>query len=185
LDDEELRQMKRFLPTCRISAILLGLIAAALARPLAAQEIKLGYIDAERVLQAYSGYKDAEAQFAKQREAWNLELDTRSKELKAMEEDFKAQELMLSDAKKLGELEKSRRDLEQYYQQIFGPTGEAARKNEELLRPILERVNAIIREMGEQDKYTMIFDSSSVGIAYAAPGVDLTEKIIERMKVAK
>ena len=180
--------MKRFLPTWWISATILALIAAALARPLAAQEIKLGYIDAEKVLQAYSGYKDAEAQFAKQREAWNLELDTRSKELKAMEEDFKAQELMLSDAKKrekLGELEKSRRDLEQYYQQIFGPSGEAARKNEELLRPILERVNETIREMGEQEKFTMIFDSSSLGIAYAAPGVDLTEKIIERMKAAK
>ena len=180
--------MKRFLPTWWISATIPALIAAALARPLAAQEIKLGYVDAEKVLQAFSGYKDAEAQFAKQREAWNLELDTRSKELKAMEEDFKAQELMLSDAKKrekLGELDQRRRDLEQYYQQIFGPSGEAARKNEELLRPILERANKTIREVGEQDKYTMIFDSSSLGIAYAAPGVDLTEKIIERMNAAK
>jgi len=180
--------MKRFLPTPVFSATILCLVAAAMARPLSAQEIKLGYVDAERILQAYSGYKDAEAQFSKQREAWNQEIDTRSRELKAMEEDFKAQELMLSDAKKrekLDELEKNRRDLEQYYQQIFGPSGEAARKNEELLRPILERVNEIIREVGEQEKYTMIFDASSMGIAYAASGVDLTDKIIERLNAAK
>ncbi len=176
--------MKRFLPIRGLSATMLGLIAAAVARPLSAQEIKLGYIDAEKVVQAYSGYKDAETQFEKQREAWNQELDARSRELRAMEEDFKAQELMLSDEKKkerLAELEKRRRDLDTYYQQIFGPSGEAARRNEELLRPILDRVNKIIREVGEQEKYTMIFDSSSAGIAYAAPGVDLTQKIIERL----
>ena len=183
-----MQRLKRFLPTPVISASILALVAAAMARPLAAQEIKLGYVDAEKVLQAFSGYKDAEAQFSKQREAWNLEVDTRSRELKAMEEDFKAQELMLSDTKKrekLGELEKRGRDLEQYYQQIFGPSGEAARKREELLRPILDRVNVIIQEVGAQDKYTMIFDSSSLGIAYASPGIDLTDKIIERLNAAK
>jgi len=79
---------------------MLGLIAAAVARPLAAQEMKLGVIDAEKVVQSYSGYKDAEAQFEKQREAWNQQLDARSRELRAMEDDFKAQELMLSDEKK-------------------------------------------------------------------------------------
>ena len=180
--------MKQFLPIRMLSASMLCLTAAAVARPLAAQEIKLGFIDAEKVVQSFSGYKDAETQFEKQREAWNLELDARSRELKAMEEDFKAQELMLSDEKKrekLAELEKRRRDLELYYQQIFGPSGEAARKNEELLRPILERVNRTIQDYGAQEKYTMIFDSSSQGVAYAAPGVDLTGKIIERLNAAK
>ena len=176
--------MNRFLPIRVFSATMLGLIAAAVARPLAAQEMKLGVIDAEKVVQSYSGYKDAEAQFEKQREAWNQQLDARSRELRAMEEDFKAQELMLSDEKKkerLVDLEKRRKDLDDYYKQIFGPSGEAARKNEELLRPILDRVNKIVKELGEQEKYTMIFDSSSAGIAYAAPGVDLTQKIIERL----
>jgi outer membrane protein len=180
--------MKQCLPIRVLSATMLALTAAAVARPLAAQEIKLGFIDAEKVVQSFSGYKDAEAQFEKQREAWNQELDTRSRELKAMEEDFKAQELMLSDEKKkerLSELEKRRRDLEQYYQQIFGPSGEAARKNEELLRPILELVNRTIQEYGAQEKYTMIFDSSSLGVAYAAPGVDLTQKVIERLNASK
>ncbi|MFQ5599518.1 MAG: OmpH family outer membrane protein [Candidatus Krumholzibacteriia bacterium] len=175
------------MPIRFFSATMLCLIAAAMARPLVAQEVKLGFIDAARVLQSYSGYQDAEAQYEKQKEAWNQELDTRSRELKAMEEDFKAQELMLSDTKKrekLQELQGRRRELEQYYQQVFGPSGEAARKNDELLRPILEQVNEIIREVGEQEKFTMIFDSSSMGIAYAAEGVDLTEKIIERLNSA-
>jgi len=159
-----------------------------MARPLAAQEIKLGFVNADKVVVAFSGYRDAEAQFEKQREAWNQELDSRSRELKAMEEDFKAQELMLSDDKKrekLTELETRRRDLEQYYQKIFGPSGEAARKNEELLRPILDRVQQIINELGEQEKFTMIFDSSNMGIAYATPGVDLTQKVIDRLNAGE
>ncbi len=105
-----------------------------------------------------------------------------------MEEDFKAQELMLSDAKKkekMALLDERRRGVETYYQQIFGPGGEAARKNEELLKPILDKVNEIIRQVGEQEKYTMIFDTSNTGIAYASPGVDLTEKIIQRVNASQ
>jgi outer membrane protein len=167
---------------------MLSLVAAALARPLAAQEIKLGFVNADKVVVASSGYRDAEAQFKKQRDAWNQELDSRSRELKAMEEDFKAQELMLSDDKKrekLTELQNRRLELERYYEQIFGPSGEAARKNEELLRPILDRVQQIITELGEQEKFTMIFDSSNMGIAYAAQGVDLTQKVIDRLNASE
>jgi len=167
-----------------VFATILTLIAAAVARPAVAQEIKLAYIDSEKVLQSYKGYKDAETQFEKQRDAWNQEFDKRSRDLKAMEEDFKAQQLMLSDEKrqeKLAQLDERRRELEKYYQDIMGPGGEAARKQEELLRPIIDRVNEIIREMGAQEKYTMIFDASNTGIAYAATDIDLTEKVIERL----
>ena len=79
-----------------VFATILILIAAAVARPAVAQEIKLAYIDSEKVLQSYKGYKDAETQFEKQRDAWNQEFDKRSRDLKAMEEDFKAQQLMLN-----------------------------------------------------------------------------------------
>jgi len=180
--------MSQLLPSRAVSATILALTAAAVARPLAAQEIKLGYVDGEKVVQSFKGYKDAEAQFEKQRDAWNQELDKRSREMKSMEEDFKAQELMLSDAKKkekLSLLEDRRRGIEKYYQEIFGPGGEAARKNEELLKPILDKVSAVIRQVGEQEKYTMIFDTANTGIAYASQSVDLTEKIIERVNASQ
>jgi len=167
-----------------VFATILVLLAAAMARPAVAQEIKLGYVDGEKVVQAYKGYKDAETQFEKQRDAWNQEFEKRSRELKAMEEDFKAQQLMLSDEKrkeKLTLLDDRRRELEKYYQDIFGPGGEAARKNEELLRPILEKVNTVIKDLGAAEKWTMIFDASNTGIAYAATGADLTEKVIQRL----
>jgi hypothetical protein len=59
-----------------------------------------------------------------------------------MEEDFKAQQLMLSDEKRKGKLtllDDRRRELEKYYQDIFGPGGEARAQERELLRPILRR----------------------------------------------
>lgn len=167
-----------------VFATIFSLIAAAVARPTVAQEIKLAYIDSEKVLQSYKGYKDAETQFEKQRDAWNQEFDKRSRELKAMEEDYKAQQLMLSEDKRqerLTQLEQRRSDLEKYYQDVMGPGGEAARKQEELLRPIIDKVNEIIREIGEQEKFTMIFDAANTGIAYAASDIDLTEKVIERL----
>jgi len=165
-------------------ATIATLIAAAMARPVAAQTIKLGFVDGEKVVQSFKGYKDAEAQFEKQRDAWQQDVDKRSRELKAMEEDFKAQQLMLSEAKrkeKVDLLETRRRELEKYYQDVFGPNGEAARKNEELLRPILDKVNAVIKEYGAAENFTMIFDASNTGIAYAPQSLDVTEKVIQRL----
>jgi outer membrane protein len=167
-----------------VFATIVALFAAAMARPAVAQDIKMGFVDGEKIVQSYKGYKDAETQFEKQRDAWNQEFDKRSRELKAMEEDLKAQQLMLSEAKrkeKLDLLDARRRELEKYYQDVFGPGGEAARKNEELLKPILDMVNKVIKDFGEQEKYTMIFDASNTGIAYAASGIDLTEKVIQRL----
>ena len=179
--------MKRLLPRYVLFATILTLFAAAVARPDDAG-VKLGYVDGEKVVQSYKGYKDAETQFEKQRDAWNQELDKRTRELKSMEEDFKAQELMLSDAKKkekLSLLDQRKSDLNKYYQDIFGPNGEAARKNEELLKPIIDKVSQIIKEVGEQEKYTMIFDTSNTGIAYASSAADLTDKIIQRVNSAQ
>ena len=42
-----------------VFASILVLLAAAMARPAVAQDIKLGYVDGEKVVQAYKGYKDA------------------------------------------------------------------------------------------------------------------------------
>jgi outer membrane protein len=167
-----------------VFATMCALLAAAVARPSVADEIKLGYVDGEKIVQSYKGYKDAESQFEKQRDAWNQEFDKRSRELKASEEDFKAQQLMLSEAKrkeKIDLLETRRKDLEKYYQDIFGPNGEAARKNEELLRPILDKVNLLIKEYGQAEKYTLILDAANTGIAYAPEAINLTDKIIERL----
>jgi outer membrane protein len=167
-----------------VFATILALLAAAMARPAGAQEVKVGFVHSDKVLQAYKAYKDAETQFEKQRDAWRTALDERSRKLKSAEEDFKAQQLMLSDVKrkeKLTLLEDQRRELEKYYQDLTGPDGEAARKEEELLRPILEKVNTVIREIGEQEKYSMIFDASQNGLVYAAPALDLTEKVIQRL----
>lgn len=167
-----------------VFASMFALFAAVMARPSAAQDVKLGYVDGEKIVQSYKGYKDAETQFEKQRDAWNQEFDKRSRELKGMEEDFKAQQLMLSEAKrkeKVDLLDARRRELEKYYQDVFGPGGEAARKNEELLRPILDKVNTVIKAYGEQEKFTMILDASNTGIAYAASGIDVTDKIIQRL----
>lgn len=179
--------LDKYLRFRTVSATIVALIAAAVARPLAAEEVKLGFIHAEKVIQAYSGYKDAEAQFEKQREAWNQDIDTRTRELKAMEEDFRAQEPLLTDERRrerMSTLQQRRQEFEQYYQQIFGPSGEAVRKQEELLSPIYDKVNAIVRKIGEQEKFTMIFDSSTFGIAYAAEGVDLTDRVIEQLNAS-
>ncbi len=46
-------------------------------------------------------------------------------------------------------------------------------KRDELYRPVLERIKNVLDELGRENGYTMIFDSSAGGILHAVPGDDL------------
>ena len=54
-------------------------------------------------------------------------------------------------------------------------------KREELLKPILTEVDALIQAIGKEGNFTMIFDTSVAGgILYAEQGEDLTEMVKSR-----
>ncbi len=66
-------------------------------------------------------------------------------------------------------------------QDIFGETGEAARRNKELTEPIVEKINGIIDIYAREEGYTLVLDSSQGVIVYADKEIDITDIIIARL----
>ena len=115
-------------------------------------EIKIGYIDSEILRERMPEFKDIQRQLDRLTQTYEQEaIDRRSKLLK-MEEDFRKQELLMSEARKAeirAEFDQAMQDLQQYTQEKLGnPGGEVWQKNIELSAPIFDRVNEGPQEAG-------------------------------------
>jgi len=83
------------------------------------------------------------------------------------------------------------RDLQQMQQRLDQRANELQEKTQqrqrELMQPIQARVNAVIQGLRAEGNYALIFDADSPGsnIVAADPGLDITAKVIERLKQSK
>ena len=116
-------------------------------------------------------------------------MDRQSKLVK-LQEDFRKQELLMSEAKKAemqAAFDKQVQELQQFTQGKMGPSGELFRKNVELSQPIFEQVNAALETLAKKDGYDFIFDVAGNGaIVYADPDrFNLTEKLLTALEEAR
>ena len=162
-----------------------ALLAAGLV--LAAQpstaEIKIGYIDSEVLRERMDEFKDIQRQLDRLTQGYQQEAMDRESKLLKMLEDFRKQELLMSEARKAelaAEFEQAVQDLQQFTQQKLGPDGEVFQKNIELSAPIFERVNEALKNLAEEEGFDFIFDvAGGGGIVYADPDrYNLTEKLL-------
>lgn len=163
--------------------IICGAFAAAvflMAGSTLAQTAKLGYIDSDRIFAEYGEFTKAQEEFNTQYRSWDEEAKNMQVELEELLDEFERQKLILSEEKKRereAAIEAKRQALDAYTNRVFGPNGEAERKNNSLLKPLLEKINAAIERMATENNYDFIFNSA--GLAYAKKEYDVTDKVLE------
>jgi len=164
--------------------IILALFAVVAFYAEAGAEGKIGYIDSYRIRKNFNEFTEAQGKFDKEVAAWEAELDSLRQELEIATEEYQRQRLILSeDARKRKEDEL--RAAEQHFQQqtnaIFGPDGKAERQNANLVKPILDKINAVLEKVAVEENYDYIFDSVNGNIAYAKKEFDLTDLVLEEL----
>lgn len=171
--------MQRFTPGIFLGAFLLLFAAAAQAA-----DLKIGFIDSERIFAGYQGTEEAKAEFQADIDKWSQELDTRRQELEKLNEEFQSQSLILSEAKRREreeDIQRKRSDLDAFVQEIWGPSGKVAQRNEQLTRPIVEKIKEVLNEIGQVQGFSIIFDATDGNVVYADDALDLTDEVLTRL----
>jgi outer membrane protein len=152
--------------------------------PLQAKELKIGYIDSERILNELQDYKDAKKLLDDEEKNYEKQGRQMEQEIKNLEEEIDAQGLMWSEEKKI-EKQQEWQNLylryQQFLQDIWGQTGKLYQRNLELSKPIIDRVNAAITKIGDLEGYDFIFDAGAGNLVYAKPDYELTQKILDEL----
>ena len=147
-------------------------------------EGKIGYIDSYRIRTDFKEFGEAQSTFDKDVLTWQTELDSLRQELEAAAEEFQRQRLILSDEAKTRreeELRTAEANFQKRTNDIFGPGGLAEKQNETLVKPILDKVNAVLEKIAVENNYDYIFDSVNGNIAYAKKEFDLTDLVLEEL----
>lgn len=155
------------------------IIAVALASAGFAQIGKFGYVDSDKIFAEFKEWQKAQEQFNTEYKAWDDEAKSMQKDLEDMQVEYEKQKLILSaDKKKEREaaIEAKRQALDAYTKEVFGPSGTAERKNNELVKPLLDKINAAIEKVATEGNYDFIFNSA--GLAYAKKDYDITSKVM-------
>jgi len=149
------------------------------------QEGKIGYVDSMRLRTEFKEFADAQAKFDQEVTAWQEEIDELGKVIDSLVADSAKYSLVLSEAKrkeKNDHLISRRLEYSQLTNDIFGPNGRAEKKNAELTKPILDKINLVLEKIATEENFIMIFDSVNGNIAYARKNLDLTDLVLEELK---
>jgi outer membrane protein len=156
----------------------------AVSAPLAAQAAKIGYIDSRRVIQEAPGAADVRTTMEREMQAFQTQLNAMEDSLKAMYTDYQQKSLvMTADAKQKREQEITQKNqaFQQRAQQL---QQQATRRQQELMEPIMKKVEEIIGDVRKTEGFAIVFDVASEAIVSADPALDLTQKVIDRLKAA-
>jgi outer membrane protein len=145
---------------------------------------KIGYVESQRVLQNFQEWVDSQNKLQEIRDGYQAEYDNKVKQLEQMMADIQSQSLLLSEEKKqqkMKEVQDRQLDIERFKYEKLGPEGEYYKKNLELTKPIIDKINKVIQDIGERDEYDFIIDASSGALLHALPKYDITERVLEEL----
>ncbi len=167
---------------------IVGLVGLCVSAAALHAEMKIGYINSEEIFTQYEGTKLAQEKFNKEVAKWEQDASRRQKELKDLKEQLDKQSLLLS-AERKKELEDSLNTkmiaYQEFLQQKFGQKGEALIKNEELTKPILEKIQKILDKIAAEENYDFIFDARAGGIVHAKPAYNLNKRVLDLLNKEK
>lgn len=166
------------------TALLATMFLSLFARPLHAEDVKLGTVDLRRALAETEDGRKARATLKKDFDKKQKELDEQQEEVKKAIEDLnKKRTLLPADTVRQKEAELQER-VGKVQQTYMRHQQDLAAKEEEATKPIVERLQRIIAKIAAAENLTMVFDQN-MGVVFAKPHLDLTNEVIRRFNAGE
>ncbi len=169
----------------KIYTVLLAVLALATfgTRPAAAQGApKLAFINSQRIIAEAPGAQSARQTLEREMEGYRKELGQLEEQIQKMITDYEQKRSMLSPNERTRQEEaivQKQRDAQQRAMQL---EDQAAKRQNELVEPVMRRIQEVIDAIRDEGRYTMIFDVAAGGVIAADPSLDLTDQVLTRLR---
>ena len=163
-----------------VQSTLAALVLAVFAQT-AAAEVRVGFVNSDRVMKEAPPAKKAQQKLEKEFEKRDQELQRLAKQLQGMQEALEKNGMTMAEGERRNkerEFNELNRDFQRKQREFREDLNQ--RRNEELAS-VLERANKTIRQIAEAEKYDIIFQEA----VYASPRIDITDKVIKALTEEK
>ncbi len=147
--------------------------------------VKIGYIDSNEIMTKFEEVRQVQVSLEKEQRKLQSEMEGLIQQLDSLRQEYERQRLLMSDNRrqeKEQELARSEQRIQKFQMDKFGPEGEIYRKQNELLKPVLAKIDEAIQAVGKRQQYDYIMDAVGGAIVYALDSNNLTEDVIEELR---
>ena len=169
--------------------LLIAVLFIAGGMQLNAQTYKFGHIDSQKLLQTLPEYAKAQETLQAEGKSIQSQMETMQVELNNKYNDYMENEkLPAGDAKKWSDIvkadkEKEIQDLQKRFQEFQATAQQQMQaKQQELLKPILEKMDKAIKDVARENKFTYIFDVTTL-LFYSEESIDITSMVKTKLGV--
>lgn len=175
----------RFLPRFgRPAALALAVAIAALAPRPAAAQVRMGYIDSNRIFNEATAARDAQQRFDRQVQGWRDEAAEKERLVSQLRQEVRDQSPILSELKRREKeqaLQSAISDYEKFIQDVWGPNGRAQQENDSATRDIVNQVRAVVEKLAADRGLNLVLDSAAGFILYVDRSMDMTLEVITEL----
>ncbi len=168
--------------TIRFTACLLVLLV--IPRTTGIAQAKIGWVNTQAIMDKLPEAQDAQKQIDNLVAEWQSELAKMQNEWQKKYGEYDKKKLILTDQLR-AQTEKELQDLDKriadYRNKKFGQNGELFNKQNELMKPVQNKIFKVIQDIAKEEDYDYVFDKSGdVLLLYTNDKYDLTAKVFER-----
>jgi outer membrane protein len=158
----------------RVIVVAMALAAASAA---SAAEMKIGFVNTERVFREAAPAKRAQQALEREFSTRNAELGRIEKQGRDLQTELERENVTMPETQRR-EKERQLADISRNFQRIQREIREDLnlRRNEELAK-VQERATRIINQIAEQEKFDLILQEA----VFASGRIDITDKVIRAL----
>jgi len=173
----------------KISILLLLLLAVG---TLSARDLKIGIVDSQAILTSFEEYQNAMGVLQEEKNEWDRKLADLEQKMTQADQDYQAQQSVMGPAVKASreaEMQKMYTDYKQMQEDVYSePNGKLYKRNEQLISPIIDKINDAIKTVAQDNGFDMIIDNAAtpmsvvVYLSDTAADVNITDRVLESLK---
>ncbi len=146
----------------------------------AAQPIKIGYIDLQRVMLESEKGKEARKLLTDEADKLKKTLNQKQDEIQKLKDALERQASTITPEARADKEKQYQAKLKDYQRLAGDYETDLRQKDAETSQKILKELEEVVRKMGDTEKYTLILERTQAGILFGNPTVDITEKVISQ-----
>ncbi len=152
-------------------------------------QVKIGWINSQVIMDKLPEAQEAQRQLDNLVTEWQNELAKMQNEWQKKFEEYDKRKLILTEQgradaeRQLQELDKK---IVEYRNRKFGQNGELFQKQNELMKPVQDKIFKAIQDVAKEEGYDYVFDKSGdILLMYTNEKYDLTNVVLEKVKTFK
>jgi outer membrane protein len=142
---------------------------------------RVAYVDSGKLLNGYKAMVEARKEFDKKQSAWQANIDTLTRDVQDAIKKYEKSAALGTDKEKQLARELITSKQKQLYDYQNAVKQNAGQEDQRLTQDVLSTVNTYLLRYGKKHGYKMILIAANGNIAYADPGMDITDKVVEEL----